>query len=89
MDILIEQDFFEVFMEDYFNQTKSLELETMFTTYTGIKLHTDMSDEYIFSKPILKSLISHNKSLHTKEGFISKSQNIEFKYLRLAFCGSK
>ena len=49
MDILIEQDFFEVFMEDYFNQTKSLELETMFTTYTGIKLHTDMSDDYIFS----------------------------------------
>jgi len=89
MDILIEQDFFEVFMEDYFNQTKSLELETMFTTYTGIKLHTDMSDEYIFSKPILKSLISHNKSLHTKEGFISKSQNNEFKYLSLAFCGSK
>ena len=89
MDILIEQDFFETFMEDYFNQTKSLELETMFTTYTGIKLHTDMSDEYIFSKPILKSLISHNKSLHTKEDFISKSQNNKFRNLSLAFCGFK
>ena len=86
MDILIEQDFFEVFMQDYFNQTKPIELEALFTSYCGIKLHTNMSDDYILSQPILKALRSHNKSLYSKEDFILKSNSGLFRGISMAFC---
>ena len=88
MDLLIEHDFFEVFMEDYFNQTKPLELEAMFASYTGIKLYTDMSDDYILMQPILKRLRNRNKSLYSKEDFISKSNSGNFRGLSMAFSSS-
>ena len=89
MDILIEKEFFEVFMEDYFNLSRPIELELFFMTYAGLKVHTDMEDSYIFSNPILKMLRTHNKSLHTKIDFISKNNGDKFKNLIIAFCGSE
>ena len=89
MDILIEKEFFEVFMEDYFNLSRPIELELFFMTYAGLKVHTDMEDSYIFSNPILKMLRTHNKSLHTKIDFVSKNNGDKFKNLIIAFCGSE
>ena len=85
MDILLEKAFFDVFMEDYFNQSRPIELEILFRTFAGLKIHTDMADDYILNNPILKILRSHNKSLYSKEDFISKSNSGKFRGLSMAF----
>ena len=87
MDILIEQEFLDAFMVDYHNLTKSVELELLFTSYTGLTVYTDMDDQYIFNSPFMKMILNHNKSFNSKTSFISKIKSSNIQTCSIALCG--
>ena len=89
MDVLVEKEFIEQFMDDFLDVIHPQELLTMFKTYAGLKIYSDCSIDYAVDNIFFQMLLSNNTKLRSKEDFVKSCQSHSLSRRSIALCGEK
>ena len=89
MDVLVEKQFIEQFMDDFLDVNHPQAILTMFKSYAGIKVYSDCSIDYAIDNIFFQMLLSNNTKLRSKDDFVNKSNSNDLSRRAIALCGDE